>query len=139
MLSAANLLALEEAGFRFIVGSKISKAPYDLMGHVERHGNAFDDGQTIEITRMMGAGRDARARRVVYQWRFARYRHDNQAINAMIDRGALAGSVPPLSLHPTAWRSDVNASRHRGPRQRCPPEPQNRAVRRRCRSARLAP
>jgi Transposase DDE domain len=30
MLPAANLLAVEEAGFRFIVGSKVSKAPYDL-------------------------------------------------------------------------------------------------------------
>ena len=52
MLSAANLLALEEAGFRFIVGSKISKAPYDLTAH--------------------SSGRAARPRRVVSQWRFAR-------------------------------------------------------------------
>ena len=97
MLSAANLLALEEAGFRFIVGSKISKAPYDLTAHVERYGNAFDDGQTIETTRAMGAGRDARSRRVVYQWRFTRYRHDNQAINAMIDRAeAVAAGKRPL-------------------------------------------
>ena len=34
MLSAANLLALEDAGFRFIVGSKSSKAPYDLADHL---------------------------------------------------------------------------------------------------------
>jgi len=86
MLSAANLLALEQAGFRFIVGSKISKAPYDLADHLERHGNAFDDGQIIETIRTMGAGKTARPRRVVYQWRFARYRHDIQAINAMIER-----------------------------------------------------
>jgi hypothetical protein len=97
MLSAANLLALEDAGFRFIVGSKISKAPYDLTSHVERHGNAFDDGQTIETTRTMGTGRDARARRVVYQWLFTRYRHDNQAINAMIERAeAVAAGKRPL-------------------------------------------
>lgn len=97
MLSAANLQALEDAGFRFIVGSRISKAPYDLMAHVERHGNAFDDGQTIETTRTMGVGRDARDRRVVYQWRFARCRHDNQAINAMIERAeAVAAGKRPL-------------------------------------------
>jgi transposase len=48
MLSAAGLLGLEQAGFRFIVGSKTSKAPYDLAAHFERHGNAFDDGQTIQ-------------------------------------------------------------------------------------------
>jgi Transposase DDE domain len=96
MLSAANLLALEEAGFRFIVGSKISKAPYDLAVHLERHGNAFDDGQTIETTRTMGTGKAARARRVVYQWRFARYRHDIQATNAMIERAeaVVAGKRP---------------------------------------------
>jgi hypothetical protein len=90
-------MALEEAGFRFIVGSKISKAPYDLADHLERHGNAFDDGQTIETTRTMGTGKAARSRRVVYQWRFARYRHDIQAINAMIDRAeAVAAGKRPL-------------------------------------------
>jgi len=97
MLSAANLLSLEQAGFRFIVGSKISKAPYDLADHLERNGNAFDDGQTIETTRVMGTGKDARPRRVVYQWRFARYRHDIQAINAMIERAeAVAAGKRPL-------------------------------------------
>ena len=86
MLSAANLLALEDAGFRFIVGSKSSKAPYDLADHLERHGNAFDDGQTLETTRTMGTGKNKRGRRVVWQWSFKRYRHDIQAINAMVER-----------------------------------------------------
>jgi transposase len=94
MLSAANLLALQEAKFSFIVGSKVSKAPYDLSEHLQQHGNAFDDGQTIETTRR--TGKDARTRRVVWQWTFKRYRHDNQAINAMIDRAAAveAGKRP---------------------------------------------
>jgi hypothetical protein len=86
MLSAANLTSLEEAGFSFIVGSKTSKAPYDLATHLERHGNAFDDGQTIEATRTMGTGKSKRGRRVVWQWSRKRYRHDIQAINAMVDR-----------------------------------------------------
>jgi hypothetical protein len=86
MLSAANLTSLEEAGFSFIVGSKTSKAPYDLATHLERHGNAFDDGQTIEATRTMGTGKNKRGRRVVWQWSRKRYRHDIQAINAMVDR-----------------------------------------------------
>jgi Transposase DDE domain len=97
MLSAGNLLALEQAGFRFIVGSKISNAPYNLAAHLERHGNAFDDGQTIETARTMGTGKAARSRRVVYQWRFARYRHDIQAINAMIERAeAVAAGRRPV-------------------------------------------
>lgn len=44
MLSAANLNALEDAGFSFIVGSRITKAPYDLADHFARHGNYFTDG-----------------------------------------------------------------------------------------------
>ena len=86
MLSAANLLALEDAGFRFIVGSRITKAPYDLADYVQAHGDHLADGQTIETTRVMGVGPKARSRRVVYQYVFKRAQHDNRAINAMIAR-----------------------------------------------------
>lgn len=83
MLSAKNLNAIEDAGLWFIVGSRISKAPYDLAAHFERHGNAFDDGQVLESSRVMGTGKAARSRRVVYQYRFARHKHDDRAINAI--------------------------------------------------------
>ena len=86
MLSAGNLNALEDAGFSFIVGSRISKAPYDLAEHFERHGNYFTDGQVLESTRVMGTGKDARGRRVVYQYSFKRQKHDDKAINAMVER-----------------------------------------------------
>jgi hypothetical protein len=86
MLSAANLNALEDAGFSFIVGSRITKAPYDLAEHFERHGDYFDDGQILESTRTMGTGKAVRSRRVIYQYKFSRYQHDNRAINAMITR-----------------------------------------------------
>ncbi len=97
MLSAANLTALEEAGFSFIVGSRIAKAPYDLADHFHRHGNAFTDGQTIETTRTMGTGESARDRRVVYQYSFKRSQHDKRAINAMIERAEkVAAGTRPL-------------------------------------------
>jgi transposase len=86
MLSAANLNALEDAGFSFIVGSRISKAPYDLAEHFERHGDYFTDGQILESARVMGTGKDARQRRVVYQWSFKRQKRDNRAINKMVER-----------------------------------------------------
>lgn len=86
MLSASNLNALEDAGFAFIVGSRITKAPYDLADHFERHGNYFTDGQVLESTRDMGTGKAARPRRVVYQWKFKREQHDNKAINAMVTK-----------------------------------------------------
>ena len=54
MLSAANLVALQEAGFAFIVGSRPSSAVDDLADHFRRHGNYFTDGQTVEATRTMG-------------------------------------------------------------------------------------
>lgn len=96
MLSARNLNAIEDAGMSFIVGSRISKAPYDLAAHFERHGNAFDDGQVLESARVMGTGKAARRRRVVYQYRFARHKRDDRAINAMVDRAekVAAGKRP---------------------------------------------
>jgi hypothetical protein len=67
MLSAGNLNAIEDAGFSFIVGSKITKAPYDLAEHFEAHGDYFADGQILESSRTMGQGKAARERRIVYQ------------------------------------------------------------------------
>jgi Transposase DDE domain len=97
MLSAANLNALEDAGFSFIVGSRISKAPYDLAAHFDRYGNAFDDGQVLESARIMGTGKAARSRRVVYHYSFARHKRDDRAINAMVERAEkVAAGTRPL-------------------------------------------
>ena len=48
MLSAGNLDALDNAGLRFIVGSRLTKAPTDLESHFRWHGDAFADGQVID-------------------------------------------------------------------------------------------
>jgi len=48
MLSASNLKDLDEAGLRFIVGSRVTKAPTDLASHFRWHGDAFTDGQVID-------------------------------------------------------------------------------------------
>ncbi|CNF55911.1 transposase IS4 family protein [Mycobacterium tuberculosis] len=48
MLSAGNLTALDEADLRFIVGSRVTKAPKDLESHFRWHGDAFTDGQVID-------------------------------------------------------------------------------------------
>jgi hypothetical protein len=92
MLSAANLNAVEDAGFAFIVGSRISKAPYDLAAHFARHGDYFTDGQILESERVMGTGSAARTRRVVYQYSFRRHKRDDKAINAMIERAEKVAS-----------------------------------------------
>jgi Transposase DDE domain len=48
MLSGSNLKELDEAGLRFIVGSRVTKAPADLASHFRWHGDAFTDGQVID-------------------------------------------------------------------------------------------
>ena len=48
MLSASNLRELDEANLRFIVGSRMTKAPLDLASHFRWHGDAFSDGQVID-------------------------------------------------------------------------------------------
>jgi transposase len=48
MLSAGNLKDLHDAGLRFIVGSRVTKAPADLASHFRWHGDAFTDGQVID-------------------------------------------------------------------------------------------
>lgn len=97
MLSAANQNGIEDAGFSFVVGSRISTAPYDLAAHLQRHGNAFDDRQILESSRFMGSGKAARSRRVVYQCKFAHHKRDDRAINAMVDRAEkVAAGTRPL-------------------------------------------
>ncbi|XCB30448.1 IS1634 family transposase [Arcanobacterium hippocoleae] len=48
MLSAANLTALDGAGFRFIVGTRQTKAPHDLESHFYWHGDDLQEGQVID-------------------------------------------------------------------------------------------
>jgi transposase len=97
MLSAANLNAVQDAGFAFIVGSRISKAPYDLAEHFARHGDYFTDGQILESSRVMGTGSAARTRRIVYQYSFRRHKRDDRAISAMIERAEkVAAGTRPL-------------------------------------------
>ncbi len=61
MLSASNLKDLEGAGLRFIVGSRVTKAPLDLSSHFRWHGYAFTDGQVIDTITPRVATTAARA------------------------------------------------------------------------------
>ena len=68
MLSAANLVALEEAGFavhRRLQAQQRRRRPGRPLPTPR---NYFTDGQIIEATRTMGTGKDARERRVVYEY-----------------------------------------------------------------------
>jgi transposase len=97
MLSAKNLNALQDAGFHFIVGSRLTKAPYDLAEHFAKRGDYFTDGQILESSRVMGDGKAARERRVVYQYSFKRHKRDDRTINAQIERAEqiISGAKSP--------------------------------------------
>ena len=97
MLSAANLNALEDAGLSFIVGSRTSRAPKELEDHFGRRGNVIADGETVELTRPMGQGRDRRDRRVVWHYKWQRAQRDRRTLNAQIDRAQrVADKAEPL-------------------------------------------
>lgn len=48
MLSAANLKAIDDAGLRFIVGSRQTKALNDLATFFTWNGTNTDDGQLVD-------------------------------------------------------------------------------------------
>jgi hypothetical protein len=97
MLSAANLNALEDAGLKFIVAARTSKAPKELEAHFGRRGNYIKDGGVVELMRPMGTGADRRDRRVVWHYTWARERRDNRTLNAQIVRAQrVADKAEPL-------------------------------------------
>ncbi|MDO4901742.1 hypothetical protein [Actinomyces sp.] len=88
-------------GLSFVVGSKVSKAPYDLAEYTHFHGDAYQDGQLIETTTPKKGARSCptgatRARnrlpwepeggpaswRVLWQYSARRFSHDNATLTA---------------------------------------------------------
>jgi Transposase DDE domain len=92
MLSAANLAALDTSGCKFIVGSRLTKAPTDLESHFRWHGDCFSDGQVID-TLTPKTGRN----------------HGN-------DPALRAEPVWAPQAHPTSWRAVWAYSRSRAVR-----------------------
>lgn len=95
MLSAANLLALEDAGYSFIVGSRIAKTPPDVAEY-QHDGAELADGQIFESTGWFGRGDTRRQRRIVYQYREKRARLDLRNIEKQVEkaRKVVAGTTP---------------------------------------------
>lgn len=95
MLSASNLKDLDEAGLRFIVGSRTTKAPGDLASHFRWHGDAFSDGQLIDtITAKI----------------------DTAAARAVNDTSKKREPVWDPALHTKSWRAVWSYSRKRATR-----------------------
>jgi hypothetical protein len=114
MLSAANLAALDRAGHRFIMGSRMVKAPIDLASHFRWHGDVFDDAQIIDtLTPRTGPNRDndpaKRAEpvwdaqthpgswRAIWHYSATRFARDSKTLTAQENRAkaVIAGEQAP--------------------------------------------
>jgi len=95
MLSSTNLKDLDEAGLRFIVGSRVTKAPTDLESHFRWHGDAFTDGHVIDTI----TPRDQRGK-----------------TSSVSDPRVKAEPVWDPQLHPRSWRAVWAHSRKRAVR-----------------------
>ena len=104
MLSAGNLDAFDAAGLRFIVGSRLTKAPTDLATYFTWNGDYAEDGQTVDTLTPRGKKKldphrtDRKAEpvwspvahphawRAVWQYQRKRARRDEQTLNAQRNR-----------------------------------------------------
>ncbi|MGW5301711.1 IS1634 family transposase [Rhodococcus aetherivorans] len=92
MLSAANLAALDDTGLKFVVGSRVTKAPGDLTSHFRWHGDVFTDGQIVDTVTP---------------------RHGRSVVNTVKKRAEPVWD--PLG-HPTSWRAIWQYTRKRAVR-----------------------
>jgi tetratricopeptide (TPR) repeat protein len=86
MLSATNLAALTEAGYTYVVGSRLHKVPYDIAEY-QKTGEMSD--QQIVVSPQEGY-------RVVYQYRTKRAALDLRNIEKQVAKAkkALSGQLP---------------------------------------------
>lgn len=86
MLSASNLAALTEAGYTYIVGSRLHKVPYDISEY-QKTGKLIDQ----QIVTMHHEGY-----RVIYQYRAKRAALDLRNIEKQVAKAkkALSGQIP---------------------------------------------
>ncbi len=86
MLSAANLAALTEDGYTYIVGSRLHKVPYDIAEY-QKTGEMSD--QQIVVSHQEGY-------RVIYQYRAKRAALDLRNIEKQVAKAkkALSGQIP---------------------------------------------
>jgi len=78
MLSSKNVQALEDAGYHYVIGSRLAKTPYEIAEYAKEPGSKLTDGQIFDTLQDMNTGKgEARIkRRVIYQYRETRARLD---------------------------------------------------------------
>lgn len=90
MMNRINLAALAEAGYSYVVGSRLSKVPYNLTEYRKKEGRELTDG---EIVTEKPKDKDYR---IIYQYREKRATLDRQNIAKQLEkaRRIVAGQAP---------------------------------------------
>lgn len=84
MLSYDNCVALEEAGYQFIIASRVGKMPKGLQAHLDTLDPAsFQDGWTTSIHEKLRAHSD-KTWRTVYQFSNKRFLRDKKTLEKQI-------------------------------------------------------
>jgi hypothetical protein len=86
LLYSENLGALEQLGYTYIVGSRISKCPYEIEEYIKLPGSALNDGQVFESRIKVTIAGTRAYRRAVYQYRSRRARIDLANIDKLLDK-----------------------------------------------------
>jgi hypothetical protein len=88
MLSSKNIQALEDAGYHYIIGSRISKTPYEIAEYTAKPGQELKDGQIFDTLQAMNTGKKTTRikRRVIYQFKHDRYSLDIRNIDKLLDK-----------------------------------------------------
>ncbi|MBS4008105.1 MAG: IS1634 family transposase [Clostridium sp.] len=69
MLSAGNISELEQLGYHYIIGSRLSKTPYEIEEYLAEEDAQLKDGQIFESSMVVTVDGKRNRRRVVYQYR----------------------------------------------------------------------
>lgn len=72
MLSGENLTELEELGYRYIVGSRLAKTPYEIAEFLKEEGAELFDNQVFDTALKVTIAGRRQSRRVIYQYRTKR-------------------------------------------------------------------
>jgi hypothetical protein len=72
MLSGVNLTELEDMGYHYIVGSRLSKTPYEITEYLGEPGRELFDNQIFDTTVKVAIAGKMQPRRVIYQYKAKR-------------------------------------------------------------------
>lgn len=88
MLSSKNVQALEDVGYHYVIGSRISKTPYEIAEYTKEPSQELFDGQIFDLRMDMNTGKGNKrvSRRVIYQYKPKRARMDLMNIDKLLEK-----------------------------------------------------